>query len=80
MVIPTYLSALTCTKYWCTAYLFAKAKKKSIESSVTTDLAEVESALTNKDVQPGDRVPCDQYMSPAKRRLIHTRGKESPRK
>ena len=80
MVVPTVSSALICTKYWCTACLFAKAKKKSIESSVTSDLAEVEGALTNKDAQPGDKVSCDQYMSPTKGCLIHTRGKESSMK
>ena len=72
MVVPTISSASTCTKCWCTACLFVKAKKKSIELSVTSDLAEVEGTLTNKDAQPGDEILCDQYMSPTKGRLIHT--------
>ena len=80
MVVPTNSSTSTCTKCWCTSCLFAKAKKKSIESSVTSDLAEVEGALTNKDVQPGDKVSCDHYMSPTKGSLIYTRGKESSKK
>ena len=80
IVVPTIPSTSTCTKCWCTAYLFAKAKKKSIESLVTSDLAEVEGALTNKDAQPGDKVSCDQYMSPTKGHLIHIRGKESSMK
>ena len=80
IVVPINISASTCTKCWCTACLFAKAKNKSIESSVTTDLAEVEGALTNKDVQHCDTVSCDQYMSSTKGRLIHTRGKESSMK
>ena len=64
----------------CTAYLFAKGKKKSIESSATSNLSEAESTLNNKDAQPGDKVSCDQYMSPTKIRLIHTHGKESSMK
>ena len=52
MVVPINLSASTCTKCWCIVCMFANAKKKSIESSVTTDLAEVEGALTNKDYNP----------------------------
>ena len=36
--------------------------------------------FTNKDTHPGDKVSCDQYMSPTKGRLIHTRGKESSMK
>ena len=77
MVIPIHSSASTCTKCLCTACLFAKAKKKIIESSVTTNLAEIEGALTQKNAQPGDKVSCDQYMSPTKGRLVQTRGKES---
>ena len=80
MVVPTYLSASTCTKCWSTACLFLKAKKKSIESSITTNLAEVEGDSTNKDAQLGDKVSCNQYMSPTKGRLINTRGKESAMK
>ena len=75
MVVPIHSSASTCKKCWCIAYLFAKAEKKSIESSVTINLTEIEGVLTNKDAQPGDKVSCDQYMSPTKGRLIHTRGK-----
>ena len=76
MAVPTISSISTCTKCWCTACLFAETRKKSIESSVTSDLAEVDGALTNKDAQPGDTVLCDQYMFPTKGRLIHTRGKK----
>ena len=77
IVVPTNSSASTCTKCWCTDCLFAKAKKKSIESSITSDLVEVEGALTKKDAQPGNKVSCDQYISPTKGCLIHTQGKES---
>ena len=66
--------------YWCTACLFAITQKKSIESSITSDLVEVEGALTKKDPQPGDKVSCDQYMSTTKGRLIHIRGKGSSMK
>ena len=77
MVVPTISSASTCTKCWCTACLFAKAKKKSIESLIISDPVEVEGTLTNKDAKPGDKVSCTQYMSPTKEYLIHTNGKES---
>lgn len=80
MVVPTISSASTCTKYWCTAYLFAKVKKKSIESSVISNIAEVEGTLINKDAQPGDKVSCEQYISPTKGGLIHTWCKESSMK
>ena len=76
MVVPSIPSALICTKWCCTAFLLAKTKKKSIESSVTSDLAEVEGVFTNKDVTPGHKVLCDQYMSPTKVCRIHIRGKE----
>ena len=56
--------------------MFAKTKKNSVVSSVTIDLPEVEGALTNKDTHLGDDIFCDQYMSPIKCCLIHTRGKE----
>ena len=51
-----YFIRLNMHTCWCTACLFEKAKKKSIEPSVTSDLAEVEGVLTNKDAQPGDKV------------------------
>jgi hypothetical protein len=38
---------------------------------------ELKGVLTAGDHYPGDTISCDQYMSPSKRRLIHTRGKES---
>ena len=60
MAVPTIASASICTKCLFTSCLFVKAKTKSIESSVTSDLAEVEVALTDKDAQPGDKVSCDQ--------------------
>ena len=72
MVVPSNSSASTYKNFWCTACLFAKAKKKSVGASITSDLPKIEGALTNKDAQPGDRVSCDQYMSPTKGRLIHT--------
>ena len=80
MVVPFILSASTCTKCWCLACLFAKAKKNSIDSSFLYDPVEVEGALTNKEAQPGNKISCDQYMSSTKERLIHTRGKESSMK
>ena len=80
MVVPIHSSISTCTKCWCTACLFAKAKKKNIESSVTTNLAEIEGALTNKDAQRGDKVSCDQHISHTKGHLIYTRDKESAMK
>ena len=60
--------------------MFAKSKKRSIESSVTSDLAKVKGSLTNKDAHSGNKVSCDQYMSPTKGCLIYTWGKESSMK
>ena len=80
MVVPSISNTLTCKQCWCTACLFAKPKKKTPDSSLKVDIPEQEGVLTNKDTQPGDKVSCDQYMSPIKGRLIHTRGKESSMK
>ena len=80
MVVPSISSTSTCKQCWCTACLFAKPKRKTPDSSLKVDIPEVEGILTNKDTYPGDKVSCDQYMSPTKGRLIHTRGKESSMK
>ena len=72
MVVSTILITSTCKKCWCSTYLFAKPKKTSVESFVTSDLLKMEDALTNKDVHPGHTVLCDQYMPPTKGCLIHT--------
>ena len=72
MVVPSISNTTTCKQCWCTACLFAKQKKKTPDSSLKVDIPEVEGILTNKDVYPGDKVSCDQYMSPTKGRLIYT--------
>jgi hypothetical protein len=43
------------------------------KTSVTT----LEGVLSEGSLNRGDKVSCDQYMSPSKGRLQHTRGQES---
>ena len=80
MVVPSISNTSTCKQCWWTACLFAKPKKNTTGSSLKVDIPELKGVLTNKDTQPGDKVSCDQYVSPTKGRLIHTRGKESSMK
>ena len=59
MVVPSISNTSTCKQCWCTACVFAKAKKKNPDSSLKVDIPEVEGILTNKDTHPGDKVLCD---------------------
>jgi hypothetical protein len=77
MVVPTETGTSTCEKFCCTACLYAKQKRRTANSSVEIKHEALEGALTKNDLFPGDVVSCDQYMSPSKGRLIHTRGKEA---
>ena len=77
MVVPIHPNASSCAPFWFPACLYAKQKRKNPASTLKTDRPELEGVLTANDTQPGDKVSCDQYMSPTKGRLIHTRGKES---
>ena len=75
MVVPSISNNSICNQCWCTVCLFAKPKKKTPDSSLKVDIPELKGVLTSKDTQPGDKVSCDQYMSPTKGLLIHTRWK-----
>ena len=76
IVVPSMSNTSTCKQCWCTACLFAKPKKKTPDSTLKVDIPKLVGVLTNKDTQPGDKVSCDQYMSPTKGRLVYTRGIE----
>ena len=80
MVIPIHPNASTCAQFWCPACLYAKQKRKNPTSTQKTDRPELEGVLTASDTQPGDKVSCDQYMSPTKGWLMHTRRKDSSMK
>jgi hypothetical protein len=77
IVTPSETGTSTCETFFCTACLYAKQKRKTADSSVEIKIKELEGALTKNDMLPGDAVSCDQYMSPSKGRLIHTKGQES---
>ena len=77
IVVPTETGTSTCETFCCTACLYAKQKRKTADSSTEIKNKDLEGALTKNDLFPGDVVSCDQYMSPSKGRLIHTRGKEA---
>jgi len=77
MVFPSVVGTTTCVPVCCEACQYAKQKRRTPDSSTETKNAELEGVLTTGDLSPGDKVSCDQYMSPSKGRLMHTRGKES---
>jgi hypothetical protein len=77
MVVPSVVGTTTCLPFCCEACQYAKQKRKTPDSSIEIKNVELEGVLTAGDLQPGDKVSCDQYMSPSKGRLMHTRGKES---
>jgi hypothetical protein len=77
MVVSSESGTSTCQTFCCTACLYAKQKRKTPDSSTETKNKDLEGLLTNGDLNPGDKVSCDQYMSPSKGRLMHTKGLES---
>ena len=77
MVVPIHPNTSSCAPFWCPTCLYAKQRRKNPASTHKTDQPELEGVLTENDTQPGDKVCCDQYMSPTKVRLMNTRGKES---
>jgi hypothetical protein len=77
MVFPSVIGTTTCLPFCCEACQYAKQKRRTPDSSTETKNVELEGVLTTGDLYPGDKVSCDQYMSPSKGRLMHTRGKES---
>jgi hypothetical protein len=80
IVTPSETGTSVCQFFCCTACQYAKQKRKTADSSVEIKNKELEGALTRDDLNPGDKVSCDQYMSPSKGRLIHTKGLESTSK
>jgi len=80
IVIPSESGTSNCEAFCCTACLYAKQKRKTADSSTEIRNKELEGALTKNDIYPGDAVSCDQYMSPSKGRLTHTKGLESSSK
>jgi hypothetical protein len=77
MVVPTKTGTTTCAVCICTACQYAKQKRTTPDSSIEVKNEDLEGVLTAGDLHPGDKVSCDQYMSPSKGRLQHTRGAES---
>jgi hypothetical protein len=77
MVIPSQNLTTTCPSFCCVACQYAKQKRTTPDSSTETKNSDLEGALTEGDLQAGDKVSCDQYMSPSKGRLQHTKGLES---
>ena len=80
MVVPSESGTSSCQSFCCTACLYAKQKRKTPDSSTEIKNKDFEGALTSDDLNPGDKVSCDQYMSPSKGRLLHTKGQESSSK
>jgi hypothetical protein len=80
MVIPSQNFTTTCPSFCCVACQYAKQKRTTPDSTTETKNNDLEGALTEGDLQAGDKVSCDQYMSPSKGRLQHTMGLESSSK
>jgi hypothetical protein len=77
IVIPSKNGTSSCDSFCCTACQYAKQKRKTPDSLSKTSVTTLEGALSEGSLNPGDKVSCDQYMSPSKGRLHHTRGQES---
>jgi hypothetical protein len=80
MVTSSESGTSSCQTFCCTACLYAKQKRKSPDSSIEIKNKDLEGVLTNGDLHPGNKVSCNQYMSPSKGRLLHTKGLESSSK
>jgi hypothetical protein len=80
MVVPTKTGTTTCPICICTACQYAKQKQKTPDSSIEIKNEALEGALTAGDLYPGEKVSCDQFMSPSKGRLQHAKGLESSSK
>jgi hypothetical protein len=80
IVVPSQTNTSICQTFCCTACQYAKQKRKTPDSTVEIKNIDLEGALTRGDLNPGDKVSCDQYMSPSKGRLVHTKGLESTSK
>jgi hypothetical protein len=77
IVTPSENGASSCDSFFCTACQYAKQKRKTPDSLSKTSVTALEGVLSEGSLNPGDKVSCDQYMSPSKGRLQHTRGQES---
>jgi hypothetical protein len=80
MVVPTENGTSTCDSFCCTACQYAKQKRRTPDSMSKTSVKENEGSLSQDTLRPGDKVSCDQYMSPSRGRLEHTKGLESSEK
>jgi hypothetical protein len=80
MLVPIKTGTTTWSICICTAYKYAKQKRKTPDSSLETKNEELEGALTAGGLYPGDKVFCDQYISPWKGQLQHTKGGQSSSK
>jgi hypothetical protein len=76
VVIPSETETSAWQFFCCTACQYAKQKRKTVDSSVEIKNKDLEGALTRDDLNPGDKVAGDQYKSPSKGRLTHTKGLE----
>jgi hypothetical protein len=77
MVVPSENGTSSCESFCCTACQYAKQKRKTPDSMSKTSVIELEGSLSEGSLNPGDKVSCDQYMSPSRGRLQHTKGLES---
>jgi hypothetical protein len=77
IVIPSENGTSSCDSFCCNACQYAKQKRKTPDSLSKTSVTALEGVLSEGSLNPGDKVSCDQYMSPSKGCLRHTRGQES---
>ena len=76
IITPSLKGASSCKAPRCEACQYAKQKRTTPLNPKHPSSDYKEGALTSNQLQPGDRVSCDQYMSTTLGRLPHTQGKE----
>ena len=80
MVKSIFDGVTTCPAFRCEACQFAKQRRRSPQTERISHRDDREGALSKDNIQPGDKVSCDHYMSTTRGRLPHTHGKESKEK
>jgi hypothetical protein len=66
MVVPSENGTSSCESFCCAACQYAKQKRKTPDSMSKTSVIELEGSLSEGSLNPGDKVSCDQYMSPSR--------------
>jgi hypothetical protein len=80
IIKPRHKQASSCKRPLCAACQLGKQGQTSVGTSTQVLLPDRQNLLRMNDLQPGDDVSIDQYMSGTHGRLAHTKGKEAKSK